>query len=67
MMTNYEKFLAYSTPSFSSDYKNRQITVKQFFEVFSDASEFGLKLLLTATTSAITQSEQLCVFIPTLS
>ncbi|TNV85207.1 hypothetical protein FGO68_gene8034 [Halteria grandinella] len=70
MLSNLDKFLSLSTPSFSQDYKSRSINLRQFFEVFTDVSNYGLKLLLSLPSNKATVvqgRDQLCIFVPTLS
>ena len=45
-MSNMDKFLNYTTPSFTPDFRVKSMTLRDFFDVFREASDFGVKLLL---------------------
>lgn len=46
-LSNIERFLSLSTPTFSPDYNMKTVTLSELFNVFNEPSNFGLKLYLT--------------------
>lgn len=61
---NFDKFLSFSTPSFSEGFREKPISLRSFFEVFRQVSDYGMKLMLTVPGR---NSHQVCTFAPTLS
>lgn len=62
--SNFDRFLNFSTPSFSEGFREKPISLRNFFDVFRQVSDFGMKLMLTVPGR---NSHQVCTFAPTLS